>query len=238
MVIDMTPTDVSTVAAAIGAPSRAAMLMALARAKRLAATELAALAGVSASTASTHLAKLVRSRLVAAESVGRLRYFTLANPGVSRALEALCALSATTYRAASSDGAGGPDRVARMCYDHLAGRLGVELTQAMVRERFIGGDALRRRPTRGSAYDSTKKGVEFLRTFGIDPRAVRARPRSYAHACLDRTERRPHLAGSLGAALADRLLDLGWIEHIHRSRTLRITPAGRRGLKTTFGVEA
>jgi DNA-binding transcriptional ArsR family regulator len=233
----MTPSGVSTVASAIGDPSRAAILMALANGERLAATDLAACAGISASTASAHLARLVRSGLVAVESAGRLRYFRLSNSGVSRALEALGALSGTGNSHVRGAGTA-TDRAARMCYDHLAGRLGVELTKAMVRQRFITGEAWKRRPTTGDAYDLTKKGVEFLRSFGIDPRAVRARPRSYAHGCLDRTERRPHLAGSLGAAVAARLLDLGWVERIPGTRALRITRSGRRHLKATFGVEA
>jgi DNA-binding transcriptional ArsR family regulator len=228
--------DVAATASTIADPVRAAMLVALSRADRLAATDLAAAAGVSASAASRHFGRLVRGGLLTVERQGRLRYFRLSGPRVSRAIDAL--VEAAGASAASTDvGSESPDHRARMCYDHLAGRLGVELTQSLSRERLISSGAWKRRPTRGAAYGTTKRGVEFLQSFGIDPRAVRAQPRSYAHACLDRTERRPHLAGSLGAAVAWRLFDLGWIERLPGTRALRITPAGRRGIKTTFGVE-
>jgi hypothetical protein len=108
----------------------------------------------------------------------------------------------------------------------------------LLRQRIISTRSWSRRPTRGAAFGLTKKGAGFLREFGVHPSAVRSQPRSYAHACLDRTERRPHLAGSLGAALATRLLELGWIQRQSKTRAVRVTPAGRRGLRSEFGVEA
>jgi DNA-binding transcriptional ArsR family regulator len=224
------------IADAIGDPSRAAMLMSLMNSGRLAARDLADAAGVTASTATTHLAKLTRAQLVTVEHQGRLKWFRLATPQIAHVLEALANISPTSGIARKTPGSVEPDRAARMCYDHLAGRLGVELTDSLLRSRLLSDQAYARRPVRGTAYSTTKRGIEFLRSFGISPSEVRSRQRSYAHACVDRTERRPHVAGSLGAAIARRAFDLGWLVRVPGSRALRVTPVGRRGLKATFGI--
>lgn len=225
-------------AALLADPARAAMILALADADRLATTDLSGVAGVSLSTASIHLAKLMKGGLVTWELAGRVHYYRIAHPGLRRALDALTALSLLPQIESKDVGRAGADRTARMCYDHLAGRLGVRLTESLLNARVISSRQWNDRPVKAPSYGLTKKGVEHLRAFGVDPRAVRVLTRSFAHACLDRTERRPHLAGSLGAALADRLLELGWLERFPDTRALRITPAGRRGFKARFGVES
>ena len=208
------------------------MLVALKGSGVLSATELASSAGVSRATASEHLNRLVDGGLVLVERRTRLRFYRLSGPHVSRALRALDALA--DPRAAtrpSRQVLDAPDRLARACYDHLAGRLGVALLDELVHARYLS--------TRdGAAYEVRIPGRKFLEDFGVDLRQPATHRRPYGRGCLDRTERRPHLAGLIGARLAARLTALKWIERIPSSRALRITPSGRRGLKQTFGVEA
>jgi DNA-binding transcriptional ArsR family regulator len=220
--------DISTPAGLIADRSRATMLLALAGGGEWSATDLAALAGISAQTASSHLSKMADGRLVVAKSVDRARYYRLAGPDVADALRALAALAPGDTNTPGSR-LEPPDAGARTCYDHLAGRLGVALTDALLTQRII---------SREGGYHLTVRGAPALRALGLNLPAIGARRRSYAHPCMDRTERRPHLGGSLGAALADRFLELGWIERFPGSRALRVTPAGRRGLRATFGIEA
>jgi DNA-binding transcriptional ArsR family regulator len=230
------PSGISSTAALIADDARSAMLVALARGDRLAAKDLAAFAGVSSSTASSHLGKLVDGRLVSRERAGRIHYYRLAGPAVARTLESLSALRP----GGEKDGGGRPhdDRRARTCYDHLAGRLGVSLMEALAKGKLISRQGWSRRPARGGAVGTTKAGIEFLRSFGVSPPAVRAQQRSYAHQCLDRTEGRPHLAGALGAAITARIFELHWLERLPDTRALRITAAGRRGFKAQFGIES
>jgi DNA-binding transcriptional ArsR family regulator len=220
--------DISTPAGLIADRSRATMLLALAGGGEWSATDLAAVAGISAQTASSHLSKLADGRLVVATSADRARYYRLAGPDVADALRALTALAPTGTNPRRSR-LEPPDAGARTCYDHLAGRLGVALTDALLTQRII---------SKEGGYHLTVRGAPALRALGLNLPAIRARRRSYALPCMDRTERRPHLGGSLGAALAARLLQLGWVQRIPGTRALHITPAGRRHLKATFGVEA
>lgn len=227
------PAVISVMATAMAHPSRAAMLAALADAETLSSRDLADAAGISASTASFHLATLERSGLMTVQRRGRTTFYRLADAGV-RALDALTALGPGP--APSPVPAVRSDRIARRCYDHLAGRLGVGVFDTMLRERLLIRQEWIRRPVRGTAYTSTRKGVEFIRSFGIDPSMVRAQLRSYAHVCMDRTERRPHLAGALGAACANRFLQLGWLLATE-TRALAVTAKGRAGFRQRFGVD-
>jgi DNA-binding transcriptional ArsR family regulator len=219
-------------AALIADRARASMLVALDGSGVLSATELARSAGVTRATASEHLNQLVGGGLVLAERRSRLRFYRLSGPHVARALRALGALAhpgAATRPSLHVVDA--PDRLARTCYDHLAGRLGVDLLDELVRARYLS--------TRdGATYQVRISGRKFLEEFGVDLRQPSTHRRPYGRACLDRTERRPHLAGLVGARLAARFTALKWIQRTPSSRTLDITPAGRRGLKATFGVEA
>jgi DNA-binding transcriptional ArsR family regulator len=222
--------NVAAVAALIGHPARAAMLDALLDGGARAAGDLAHRADVAPSTASGHLLQLLTGGLVVCEAHGRERRYRLASAETAEALEALARLArparVQSLRAADRAGA---LRDARTCYDHLAGRLGVAVTEALVdRGALVPRDA---------CYDVTRAGEEQLRRLGVDVAAARARRRSFARACLDWSERRPHLAGALGAALAEALLARDWLRRRPNDRGLIVTPTGREGLATALGVE-
>jgi DNA-binding transcriptional ArsR family regulator len=222
--------DIAAVAALIGEPARAAVLDALLDGGALPASELARRAGVTPSTTSAHLARLTAGGLLLCEPAGRERRYRLASPDVAEVLEALARI-APRREVRSLRGAGRAEaiRAARTCYDHLAGRLGVDVTEALV-----GRGAL---VLRDSAYEVTASGEALLAELGVDVATARGRRRSFARACLDWSERRPHLAGSLGAALADAFLARRWVERRPADRGLKVTPAGRREL-TRLGVAA
>jgi DNA-binding transcriptional ArsR family regulator len=222
--------DIPAVAVVIGDRTRAAMLDALVDERDLPAIELARRVGVSPSTASAHLALLVEARLVAVERHGRQRRYRLAGPPVAAALEALAAIA--PLRPVQSLGEATRDellRDGRTCYDHLAGRLGVELTGALSAQGL-----LRRRD---GAYLLTRRGEQVLGDLGVDVVRVRAQRRPFAFPCLDWSERREHLAGALGAALADRLFALGWVTRVGPGRAATLTESGRKELGARFGLE-
>lgn len=215
--------DLAAVAALIGEPARATMLVDLLDGRALTASELAARADVAPSTASEHLTRLVAGGLLACDAQGRHRYYRLADAGVARALESLGALARPTRPADRFEqellqGL----RLARTCYDHLAGRIGVAVADALTSRHLIEED--------GSEYRVTPAGQAWFVALGVDVAAARRRRRAWARRCLDWSERRPHLAGALGAALLARLLELDWVERLDGERALRVTPAGRDGL--------
>lgn len=218
------------VAALLGDPARANILAALLDGRALTASELAYAAGVTPQTTSGHLAKLAGARLVAVEKQGRHRYYRLASPLVGRMLEAVAVVAADgPPRHRPSSKLDEALRTARTCYDHLAGRLGVALADALVAQRCVvlgedGGQV-------------TTKGTRVLGGFGVDVASVERRRRAFCRPCLDWTERRPHLAGAVGAAIATRSFELGWIERLRDSRAVAITTAGREGFARAFGVE-
>lgn len=213
--------------ALIGDPARANMLACLMDGKARTATELAYVARVSPQTASAHLAKLTGGRLLAVERQGRHRYFRLASPEVADVLEALTLLAVEGPRRHRPPGPRDEAvRAARTCYDHIAGRLGVGLCDRL----HAGGYLLDRE--RGLALSA--HGERFLGDFGVDLTALRRGRRPLLRACLDWSERRPHLAGAVGAALADRCFALGWVERVPDSRALRVTSAGDAGLRDVF----
>jgi DNA-binding transcriptional ArsR family regulator len=213
------------VAALLGDPARAAMLDALMDGQARPAGELARRAGIAPSTASEHLARLVTGRLLVVEPRGRERRYRLASADVAEVLEALSRLGSAapvdSLRAASKRDA---LRAARTCYDHLAGRLGVALTDALVAR-----DVLRRRD---GAFELSDDGEAFFYGVGVDVAGARGRKRVFARACLDWSERRPHLAGALGAALAEAALDQGWVRRRPNDRALRVMPAGATWLRS------
>jgi DNA-binding transcriptional ArsR family regulator len=222
--------DLASAAALIGDRSRAAMLSALLGGVALPAGELARRAGVTAQTASAHLAKLVEGGLVRVLASGRHRYFGLAGEPVARLLESL-ALVAPPAEPRTLKGGFELRRLhrARTCWDHLAGALGVRVTDALVARRCL--------ELHDDAWELTPEGDAWMRELGIDPGPMRSGRRAFARACLDWSERRPHLAGALGAALASRLFELGWIERVDRTRAVAVTPAGRRGLRRALDLE-
>jgi DNA-binding transcriptional ArsR family regulator len=212
------PADLARVAQTVGDPTRLRMLVLLLEARPLVAKELAFGAGVEPATATAHLQRLERDGLVRVARRGRYKVVTLASPAAARLVEALLALSAPPAVAA-----GDPLRAARFCYDHLAGELGMALTDRLVARGVLG---LRRdRFVLGAAAES------WLRRVGVDVAAVRGSRRLVAPRCLDWSERRDHVAGALGAAVAARLVALGWVARREGTRAVRVTAAGRRGLR-------
>jgi len=220
-----TAIDMAMIAALVGDPARANILSALTDGRAQTATELAYAARVSPQTTSGHLGKLTEARLLTLKKQGRHHYYRLASPLVGRMLEAVAAVAPPRHRSPSKlDDA---LRAARTCYDHLAGRLGVAIADALVSKHCIllgedGGEV-------------TEEGRRLLGDFGIDFIAAERQRRTFCRPCLDWSERRPHLAGAVGAALATRCLDLGWISRQRDSRAVAITPHGRSGFADLFG---
>ena len=227
-----TSSKMAAIAALVGEAGRARMLIALMDGRALTATELAQLAGVSPPTASGHLGKLTQAGLLAVLPQGRHRYFRLASPAVARLLEGIMVVAAEPPASEQrpEPRIGRLLRDARTCYDHLAGRLGVALTDALIHKGAIElGD---------EAGRVTEFGESFLQSFGISLEARRQSRRLYCRPCLDWSERRFHLAGVLGNALLARTLELGWIIRANEGRAVSVTPKGRRGFSDRFGVEA
>jgi DNA-binding transcriptional ArsR family regulator len=217
------------IAALMGDVARANILSSLMDGRALTASELAWHSGVSAQTTSGHLAKLSDANLISMTKQGRHRYYRLASPEVAQAIEALMAVASFGPKRHRPTGPKDENlRRARTCYDHLAGRLGIAVTDALTSRDYL--------MLSYSAGALTEKGQRFLCAFGIDLEEGKNK-RAVCKTCLDWSERRPHLAGRLGAALCTRMFDLGWVERIRDSRALSITTAGRDGLESTFGIE-
>jgi DNA-binding transcriptional ArsR family regulator len=222
--------DLAAGASAIADPARAAMLDALLDGVPRSAGALAREAGVAPSTASHHLGRLLDAGLVTVAPDGRRRAFRLARPEVAHALEALALVSPrrrprTLRRATRAEA----ERAARTCYDHLAGALGVAVCDALLAAGAISPDGER-------AYALSPTAGDTFAAIGVTPPAPARR--AYAIRCLDWSERRPHLAGALGAAVADAMLDRRWVARVKGSRALVVTDAGRAGLRAGLGVEA
>ena len=221
---------VSSIAAAIGEPARARMLYALADGRARTSTELAVLAEVSTATASAHLQRLKSERLVKVLPQGKHRYYSLQGPSVAAALEALSVLAGAP-RPAFVPSTPVPLRVARTCYDHIAGSLGVSL-----HDRMLALGWLSRVAKQEHAYDLTPAGANALGALGADVEATRALRRRFAFACVDWSERRPHIGGALGAAILKIALKKEWVRQDLDSRALEITGRGRREMTARFGV--
>lgn len=206
------------------------MLYCLADGRARTSTELAIVARVSPSTASVHLQRLMANRLVKVFAQGKHRYYSLEGPNVASALEALSVLAGGTPDAFVPS-TPEPLRAARTCYDHIAGFLGVALhdrIQAMGWLAEASGDPL--------AYDLTSRGEKGLVTLGVDVDATRTLRRRFAFACVDWSERRPHLGGAIGAALLRVALKRKWVTQDLDSRILSVTALGRREMLARFGV--
>jgi DNA-binding transcriptional ArsR family regulator len=217
------------VAALIGDPARANILAALMGGQALTAGELVYAAHVSPQTTSGHLAKLADGRLIACIKQGRHRYYRIATPRVAEMLEGIMAVIADSpLRHRPPSKADEAIRQARTCYDHFAGKLGVGLTDALRARGYL--------VLTDDGGELTTSGAEFLQGFGVDLAAARRHRRIFCRPCLDWTERRPHLGGTVGAVLARRCFDLNWFERMRDSRALMVTPAGRRGLSETLGI--
>ncbi|MDF1793418.1 MAG: helix-turn-helix transcriptional regulator [Thalassobaculaceae bacterium] len=217
----------------IGEPARAAMLGALMDGRALTASELAGVAGITPQTASGHLSRLSEANLLAVERQGRHRYHRLASLEVAELIESVMRIAAVTLPAPVHPPVTGPRdaqmRLARTCYDHLAGGLGVAVTDALVAHGVIAFD--------DGAGIVAADGLARLSDLGI---AVDAPPkrttRPLCRPCLDWSERRPHLAGRLGAAVCRHFLDRHWVTRVAGSRALSITPKGHQALRDRFGI--
>jgi DNA-binding transcriptional ArsR family regulator len=216
------------IASVLGDPGRAAMVTSLWDGRLRPASELAKLAGVSAPTASSHLARLVATGLLAVEPRGRHRYYRLAGPRVAQLLEAFADLMPPRAATVAAGGAAEPLRAARLCYDHLAGSLGVSIADALLDRRLI--------EFTNGAFVLAARGRSWFERFGVDVASLAARRRPMLRACLDWTERREHLGGALGAALAAELLERDWVRRELRSRALHVTTDGRRGFHRSLGI--
>lgn len=215
--------DPATVAALIGEPARATILMALFGGESRPATDLAAHCRLTPQTVSTHLARLVEGGLLVVEKRGRHKYYRMAGPEVGHALEALSVLAPRQpVRSLRQSEEVSALRYARTCYDHLAGALGVGLTDALRARAYIA--------LSDGRFHLTPVGEAWLAGFGVDPARLTHQRRAFAPQCLDWSERRHHVAGALGAALTARLFDLGWITRFPTCRAVRLTPSGRAGL--------
>jgi DNA-binding transcriptional ArsR family regulator len=222
-------TRIAATAALLGDPARANMLAALMDGRALTAKELAFAAHVSPQTTSGHLGKLTEAGLLTPQKQGRHRYYRLASPLVGQMLEGIMAVSGATDPAMANQRStwrgGEALRTARSCYDHLAGRLGVGLADALQQHGHVALSA--------DGGEVTDSGHRFLREFGAAPEPGR---RVFCRPCLDWSERRPHIAGRLGAALACRCFELGWIARQRDTRAVAITEAGHAGFAEQFGL--
>ena len=224
------------VAALAGDPARAGMLHALMDGRALTASELARVAGVTPQTASGHLARLATAGLLAVEKQGRHRYHRIASPAVAQMMESIMQVTSGLDRSRPPLSVGPKDaalHIARTCYDHLAGRLGVALADALVEGGYI--------ELASDGGIVTDAGIDFFDRLGMELDCTKTRGRSRSarilcRPCLDWSERRPHLAGRLGAALCAHCLQRNWIRRRADGRALDITPAGTRAFHAAFGL--
>lgn len=237
-------TDIAAVGALVSDPGRCRILLALNDGRALPASRLAAEAGVSAATASSHLGKLTDAGLLTVEAHGRYRYYRLAGPAIGKLIETLQQLAPVTpVRSLRQDIRARALREARTCYDHVAGRLGVEILRAMIERGYVTGGDGSYDPKVGRSdhrtgfghdvdYAIAESGKAFLDEIGVRIPEHRRMIRY----CIDWSEQRHHLSGALGRGLLDRLLELDWIRRSDASRAVGITEAGRLGLQEILGI--
>jgi DNA-binding transcriptional ArsR family regulator len=219
--------DISIVAALIGNPASANMLMALLAGPALTATELAQEASLTPSTVSGHLARLEKAGLVAVERQGRHRYFRLADPDVVSALEGLMPVAARAGHMRVRTGPRDPElRRARSCYDHLAGDLAVRMFDRLISRRLL--------TRRGDSLQVTREGQGFFANSGIELAALGSGRRPLCRPCLDWSERRSHLGGALGAVVFDHIVARGWAVREAGTRIVRFSAAGEQKMRAWF----
>lgn len=241
--------DLAALGAVLAEPARARILLALGDGRALPATALAAEAGVAASTASAHLARLLDAGLLGVRQQGRHRYYHLAGPEVGELIENLARLApAAPVRSLREGTRAHALRRARTCYDHLAGRLGVAVFTALIDQRLVAGGDGRHHPERAHDdrlsgpgqdidYRLTDAGARRLLDLGVALPTAPAGDGIPLRYCIDWTEQRHHVSGAVGRALTRWMLEQAWLERLPRTRALRITDAGARGLRQRLGVE-
>jgi DNA-binding transcriptional ArsR family regulator len=222
--------DIAAAARLLAESARAELVLALMDQHELAAGELAARAGITPSTASQHLARLVEGNVLAMTKRGRRRHYRIANPAVAEAVEALAVIAPQPQVRSLREATRGEQlRYARTCYDHLAGRLGVALARSLEHERAL---------TRmDGGYVLGPNASARLDALGVDLAALEQLRRPLVRGCLDWSERELHVAGSLGAAVALRLFELGWIARRRTNRSVEVTEAGRTCLRSELGID-
>ncbi len=219
--------NIALIAALIGDPARADILTALITGQALTATELAAVAGVTKQTISAHLAKLLGAKLLSVTHQGRHKYFRLADEDVAHLLESLMSVA---QRAGVSRVRVGPRepalRKARVCYDHLAGELGVLVFDSLKQRRLL--------RLRDDTLALTPRGRQSFQTFGIEVEALARQRRPLCRLCLDWSMRRYHLAGTLGKSVLERCLELGWARRAQGTRVVTFPSLGEKALRKQF----
>jgi DNA-binding transcriptional ArsR family regulator len=217
--------DLARLAATVGDPRRIQMLALLMEGRALTAKELALGSGITPATATSHLRRLLHDGLLASTSQGRHKYFRLASEQVAHLIESL--MQVAPRRQPGSAHAAEPIRQARYCYDHLAGSLGTGLLALLLRKGWLVNDLA---DTTAKQLELTPRGVKAFTSLGLDVATTRTRRRQFACRCLDWSERRDHLGGALGAALAEHLQASHWIERKKHSRVVAVTALGREQL--------
>jgi DNA-binding transcriptional ArsR family regulator len=240
--------DIAAIGGLVADRARARILLARGDGRALPASMLSDEAGIAASTASSHLSKLVAGGLLSVEKHGRHRYFRLAGPAVAEMMESLARLSPPApVRSLRHGTSAQAVRFARTCYDHLAGVVGTTLMAALLDGGALAGGDGTFDPSAAASdrlaapgfdldYRLTPSGIEQLQDFGIDLASL-PRRRPLIRYCVDWSEQRHHLAGSLGAALTERMFELGWMSRARRGRAVHVSDAGYAGLRETFGIE-
>jgi DNA-binding transcriptional ArsR family regulator len=222
--------DIATIAALLGDPARANMLSAMSGGQALTAGELAREAGVTAQTASSHLSKLSAGGLIEGRKQGRHVYYALSGSDVASVIEAIAGLAARTGHTRLRTGPKEPAlRRARVCYDHLAGDLGVAMLDSLTHRAMIMGS--------GETLVLTAQGETFITALGLDLPALTSLRRPLCKGCLDWSVRRSHLAGALGAALLERFYSLGWAAREPGTRIVNFSPRGLEAFREIFGVQ-
>jgi DNA-binding transcriptional ArsR family regulator len=224
-----TSPNIASVAALISEPSRAAILTALLDGRLHPASSLAYIAGISPQTTSFHLKKMVEADVIKVDQQGRHRYYGLKDHEVASVLETFLSIAPKiemkSFRQVTQDKA---VRYARTCYDHLAGSLGVKMTDSLLRSGCI--------EEHEETFVLTEQGEELFASLAIDLKAAEKKRRTYIHKCLDWSERRHHISGALGNALLEKFLELNWIRRLPDTRAIKVTDVGKKKLEAVFGI--
>lgn len=222
--------NMAEIASLLGETSRATMLASMMDGRFHTASELANMAAIKPQTASFHLAKLVAGKLVKVEKQGRHRYFQLADEEIAHLLESFLVISPTPeVRSLKQSSQMKLLKDARTCYDHLAGKLGVQLTDSLLNAGYL--------KRAEKQFLITSEGAQFFTDFGLDLDELKRKRRSFSPACLDWSERRYHLAGALGQGILAHLLNLGWVTRVPSIRAIKVTEKGRAGFKEVFQLD-